>query len=578
MVALTCKEHYPDIFTPIPIHEDPESGPTAKRNRESKILYLAVRHLLQRDFGFDPDSSTTVDPANFPDGFGKRGRSTSAKVHEDQSFREKVFFTSVLGILRSRGYDDPSLGKLAVLKRVQRGDPVAVVRLDAALRELRAFPPDPAGDSNLDGRVASRDDVVFKEGDDTIIIAQPFIEALTDAVKRHNANRALFASVFEVLQNEGADYDEGGTTVISKTLRARQLAEVTGRLIDDRVSPDDPHIRRYVITALTQSLGGGIEGSASDFDVDLPDLDRGIAVEIEKNNVRAVAAIYFSAMLEEMRLYAVAEKIVDHFMIGMVPIGRGPAGDRLYRWIKTAPERFTEAERRGVYGRVLGLAHGAATDLVPNREFSDLWIRFLSPVSLLAREELSTEMRRVSQEQVLKAGRDLGVNLSLHGFGIAHPAAIEMQKLINQIREMLSAPDLLRAYGVNDIWQLVDRVNQMYLGGYVNGVRYRTMAQAGANIILWIADNAAKLASVAPAGGINFLDPRLVNNVERWLAVTGTPDASVERYTDPVDLRAQPTVPAFAPVNGSTPAAVSPVVRGALEQVGIESLPAIPQA
>jgi hypothetical protein len=576
MVASTCKEHYPDIYSPIPPGEDPEHGPTAKKNRESKVLYLAVRHLLRRDFGFDPDGSTTPRPEDFPEGFGKKGKSPGAKTYEDQAFKEKVFFASVMGILRAHGYDDPSLGKLAVLKRMNPVDHVAVVRLDPALKELRAFQP-AEGSMNGGNLVAGPNDIVFEEDGETILIVDRFIEAVTDAVKRHNANRGLFLRVFEVLQGEGRDFDEDGTTVVSMTLRTRQLAEVSGRLIDDRVAPSHPHLRRLVINALSQSLGGLIEGSASDFDIDLPDLDAGAAVDIVKNNVRAVAAIYFSAMLEEMRLYAVAEKVAEHFMIGMVPISRGPAGDRLYRWIKDAPERFTEIERRSVYGRVLGVAEGAATDLVPNREFTDLWIRFLSTVSLQAREELSTEMRRVSQEQVLKTGRDLAVNLSLHGYGIAHPAAVEMQSLIHQIREMLSAPELLMAYGVNDIWQLVDRINAMYLGGYVNGVRYRTMAQAGANIIIWLADNSAKLASVAPAGGLNFLQPQLVNNVERWLAVTGTPDASVEQYTDPVDLKSQPTVPGFAPTNGTSPLAASPIVREALEQAGVGALPAIPQ-
>jgi hypothetical protein len=72
------------------------------------------------------------------------------------------------------------------------------------------------------------------------------------------------------------------------------------------------------------------------------------------------------------------------------------------------------------------------------------------------------------------------------------------------------------------------------------------MARAGAEIILWLADHSTKLASVSPAGGLDFGDARLVNNVERWLAVTGTPDASVEQYTDPVDLQAQPTIHAGA--------------------------------
>jgi hypothetical protein len=578
-----CKEHYPDIFKPIPPGETP-GGPTDKQNQESKILYLAVRHLLRRLFNFDRDGSTTVKPEEFPEGFGKRHAGASPRPAREEE--EKVLVASAMGYLRAHGYDDPSLGKFRSVAAPENRLR-SVMLFDPQLRvgELAFTEADGNGQQELRERIGANDVVVSPDptnpnhedsGGETFLIVDRFITAFTDAVKYYFANRALHHAVFRVLQDEGKEMAADGT-VASMTLNTRQFAEVTSRLVDDRVPPGHPQLRRFVINALSQTLGGGVPGSSSDFDIDLPDLDAGTAVEIVRNNVRAVAAIYFSAMLEEMRLHAVMEKIGEHFTIGMVPISRGTASDRVYKWIKGAPDRFSEIERRGVYGRVLGLAQGAAADLVPNREFTDLWIRFLSTVSVLDRERRSSDMLRVSQEQALKAGRDLAVNISLHGYGIAHPAAIEMQGLVREIKDVLSEPALHTAYGVNDIWQLVDRVNVMYLGGYVNGVRYRTMARAGAEIILWLADHSTKLASVSPAGGLDFGDARLVNNVERWLAVTGTPDASVEQYTDPVDLQAQPTIPAFAPTNGHPLNGGAPALRETLETVGVGGLPSIPQ-
>jgi hypothetical protein len=321
-----------------------------------------------------------------------------------------------------------------------------------------------------------------------------------------------------------------------------------------------------------------VDGTASDIDIRDIDLEAGTAVDIVAANVLAVAGLYRAAMLEEMKLFAVADKVAEHFTIGMIPISRGPAGDRLFTWIREAPNRFSEMERRAIYGRVLGLAQGNAGNVLPNREFSDTWLRFLSIVSVLSREAQSNLPRATTAEQALKSGRDLAVNLSLHGYGVAHFAAVETQQLLQQVLDMLQQAEILSAYGTSDYLQLTDRISGMYLGGSVNTVRYRTMAQSGFNIMRWLADHAPQLASSSVAS-LDFGDPVLVANVERWLAVTGTPDASLEKYTDPVDLKTQPTIPAFAPISGiGMNGDRAAVVRNAMEQAGLGgALPAIPQ-
>jgi len=542
-----CTEHYPDIFTPVPASEKPGPDglkPTERENRRRKILYLAVRFLLRKDFSFDRDNSTTLRPQDFPSGFGKKGASPGARVYDDLLLDEKVLFASVYGILLSRNLSDPSLG------RASTGSP----------GPNDIFVPPAESDGEI------------------VLIVERFVEALTDAVKRFNSNRELFREVFRVLLDEGKKTSDAEET----TVQARLLAEVTGRLIEDRVSADNPQIRRFVVTALTQALSSRVDGTASDIDIQDIDLEAGTAVDIVAANVLAVAGLYRAAMLEEMKLFAVADKVAEHFTIGMIPISRGPAGDRLFTWIREAPNRFSEVERRAIYGRVLGLAQGNAANLLPNREFSDLWIRFLSIVSVFSREATTLMPRSATAEQALKSARDLAVNLSLHGFGVAHFAAVETQQLLQQVLDMLQQSEILAAYGTSDYLQLVDRLSGMYLGGSVNTVRYRTMAQAGFNIMRFLADHAPQLSSSnSVASATLFSDPVLVDNVERWLAVTGTPDASVQKYTDPVDLKSQPLIPAFAPMpsagmNGGGDRAA--VVRSALEQAGLGgSLPAIPQ-
>jgi hypothetical protein len=174
----------------------------------------------------------------------------------------------------------------------------------------------------------------------------------------------------------------------------------------------------------------------------------------------------------------------------------------------------------------------------------------------------------VSSEQVFKTARDLAVNLSLHGFGLAHFAAIELQTLIRSTKDTLSNIDVLSAYGVRDVWQLVERVSNMYLGGAVNGVRQRTMASAGAAIIQWLAAAAPNLVG---AFSNLFIDEVLISHVERWLAVTGTPDAAIEKYSEPVALQSQRTIPDFALPSGANGA--SDAIRDALARLNPSTTP-----
>ena len=509
-----CVEIYPDIYTPPGSPPDPD---IQKENTKRALLYAGVLTQLRELFAFD----TAGKVPSLPDQFKGNAIPKTDKAH----------FLAVYGVLFSRNLRDPSMGRLTSA---------------------------PAGPG----------DKVVTAGDGTAVhIAQRFIEALTDAEKRFNANKALFEAVFEVLAEAGADEDAN-----TQTVHSRHLAEVTGRLVDKGIDADHPQIRLLATNALSQVLGGEIDGTASDIDISIPDLDAGTAVEIITANVRAIAMIYFSAMLEELKYYAVADKVAEHFMIGMLPVSRGPAGDRIYSWIREAPTRFTEIERRSIYGRTLGLAQGAATDVLPNREFSDIWFRFLAGISMLNRDQKSRMTKKIDATQVLKAARDLAVNLSLHVYGIAHPAAIEMQKLIKQIKDMLTRSELLLAYGVNDDRQLVERVSGMYLGGSVNGVRYRTMAKTGADIILWLADHAQVLASETRRPTLDISEEKdLVANVEAWLAVTGTQDSSVEQYSEPVDIPTQSVIPTFAPTNGA-----SRIAKSVMDQVGLPNLQPVP--
>lgn len=388
---------------------------------------------------------------------------------------------------------------------------------------------------------------------------------------------------------DAVDRQVPGADESINALSARTIAQVVRRLVADRVTANDTWLASRLETAFNL-LTGSVEGAPpSALEIDLPDLEESVDIDIVKENLNAVQAIYFSYQLEEMRLYQVVERIVELFRQGLLPLGRGAVGDYLYKYYQKAAERITESERRDLYFRCFGAPGGNPNAGEPNRDFNELWLRFVSAVSSFARQLTVDRMLRttvpmaVSQEQVRKAGRDLGANLSRNGYGIAYFAATEMQKSILEFRDVLTDPDLRNVFGARDMWQVVENVNANYLGGSRNTHRFRTQSRAGAIIIRWIANHVQRLSN--SAGPVLMVDqivnPQLrvlqpdhkptleptdwdlVNACEQWLAVGGVQDASVEQYSQPIE----------SPMSGARPISGMPqVARDALDAVGI-SLP-----
>ena len=289
-------------------------------------------------------------------------------------------------------------------------------------------------------------------------------------------------------------------------------------------------------------------------------------VEIVATNLQAMQAIYFAAMLEEVKIFDVTEKLLEFFQLGMLPLGRDRAADLLNNYWKQSTTRMTQVERRNLYAQCFGLPGGDASQGQPNREFNDLWLRFVSMMSSYVRQFTvdnllrSTERMPVNAEQVREAGRDLAANLSLHGYGVAYFAAIELQTQLNDVISLLSDEEVKRCYAARDMWGVIDQVATLELGGAGNSVRYRTMATSGAIIIRWLADHADVLAQAGSAELIDLnqlrnalltacgteatpkpSDADLVDACERWLAVTGTQNQRIEEMARPIDVSSAPT-------------------------------------
>jgi hypothetical protein len=287
-----------------------------------------------------------------------------------------------------------------------------------------------------------------------------------------------------------------------------------------------------------------------------------VSGEVDSPSIRATELIYVAAMLEQAKMFQTVDRLVQLFQSGRLPIGRGQAAEKLYTYGKAAALRMSERERRAVYHRVLGI--GAEGGEISNRDFHDLWIRFLSAVASFARQSSAadasgaTDPSAVSQEEIRKAGQDLAANLSQHGYGMAYVEARELQKQIRDMMELLSDGEILSAYGARDMWQVIDQVASKEFGATKNGARYRSMSTSGATVIAWLATKSDELGrgSSRPALNVDEIQRRvtrgasvtaapsdydLLNAVEQWLAAAGSSDADVDVQSRPEQSGRGPT-------------------------------------
>jgi len=535
-------------------------------------LYAVVVYLLQERFAFrrsvDNESPVTFErPAinsGTPTKINVQPRPSTFPDKGDKLFTptEAVYVLAVHGRLLNAGMLDPSNGRAP-------GDPLrsGEEMLQMGNTELKA------------GKTSDPKDQLTQD----VRVVPAFISAFVDAVQAYHRNSELYQKVYTELVDIGITPDDTDSDDVSYTsVFAAQLAEVVDRLVDHGVTQHSPQLGVHIRQAVGQSVSGSVTGRASAIKVDLPSLDDGgSSAEILADNVSALAVLYFAAQLEDMQFFSTAETLAQMFESGRLPLTRGSGGDNIYEYIRTTHKRFNEVERRSMYARAFGFAQGGLEVEMPNRSFTDLWLRGLSAVSAFARQYhhgnlspvsgsrnmviVNSNNQSVHHMQVYKALRDLGLNLSLHGYGMAHFAAVELQETIRQTKRMLSHPQVMGAFGAHSYVQLIERVTAMTTGSQINPVRQRVLAEAGSQVMLWIGENAPVLASPTPPTADKFREEMLLSNVEKWLAVTGTTDAQVEQFSEPQVVRSQPTIPALS-LGGAGAA-----LKDALGSVGVNA-------
>jgi hypothetical protein len=181
--------------------------------------------------------------------------------------------------------------------------------------------------------------------------------------------------------------------------------------------------------------------------VTLPDLDDGTN-DVIPANVSALAAVYFAAALDDLKLFSVADKIAQLFQQGELP-GAADGGaihpEPVRKYLANPASFPTPAERR------------RAADAA--RAFADaLWARFAAALRTLVSERPSPEASRAAVaviRGVLRAASAAGKAWVRRAAAFARSTA--------EALAILSTPDIQRAFGASDLGGLL-RAMTKYVG------------------------------------------------------------------------------------------------------------------
>jgi hypothetical protein len=139
------------------------------------------------------------------------------------------------------------------------------------------------------------------------------------------------------------------------------------------------------------------------------------------------------------------------------------------------------------------LPGGTSDSVMPNREFADLWLRFVSSVAQYGRQGSTPDGAKLPVASVREAARDLATATS----------------------------------SSHDMWRVIEHIAIRELGGEPNTARHRSMAESGRAIVDWVARHDG--ASVGS-------DRDLLQAVEQWLAASGVSDTEVDALSKPHEM------------------------------------------
>jgi hypothetical protein len=258
-------------------------------------------------------------------------------------------------------------------------------------------------------------------------------------------------------------------------------------------------------TAFTDLIGLGAQGLQS-FDalgVSMPKSDFDEAVV--PTQLHAAADLYSLYQHERMKVFQVAGVLLKLFHEGRMRIQRGPGARALYLIEKHIPLRYKKRDRLNAYRRVFNYAPRNAPpagNAVVYRTFHRQYVAFVSAIAQYFRDMLIGQVIRGSQNieqrpfgsqaSIERLGTDLRWQLDRATYGNVVSLTLETTSFLNTVLEALETPDIKKAFDANTKWDVIEIVSTRHLGGTGQISQRAKMAEAGRQLLMYVADNPFK--------------------------------------------------------------------------------------
>ena len=218
------------------------------------------------------------------------------------------------------------------------------------------------------------------------------------------------------------------------------------------------------------------------------------------SQLHASAELYFIYQMERMKLFQVVDVLRRLFQLGQLRIQRGPGARGLYILEKWQPIRYARRDRMIAYRRAFN--YGAVpppAGAVVNRNFHFQFVAFMSAMSQYFRDYTIGQVIRgsgtiddrpfASLATIQRVGTDLRFQLDRASYGNILALTQEVGQYVQQILELLDAPDIKKSFDANTKWDVIETVSNRHLGGAAELSQRTKMAEAGRRVLQYIADN-----------------------------------------------------------------------------------------
>jgi hypothetical protein len=251
-----------------------------------------------------------------------------------------------------------------------------------------------------------------------------------------------------------------------------------------------------------------------------PDFDDSVV----PTQLHAAADLYYIYQHERMKVFQVAGVLVRLFHEGRMRIQRGPGARSIYLLEKYFPLRYKQRDRFLAYRRVFNYGPlPAPSRAVVYRTFHRQFLAFITAVAQYFRDLLVSEVIRGnldqrpfgSQATIERLGSDLRWQLDRATYGNVVALTLETNQYLKAVLDVLETPDVKKSFDANTKWDVVEEVSKRFLGGSAEIAQRSKMAEAGRQILRYVADNPFRtpdhklfMAEVQPLGTV----------AEQWVA------------------------------------------------------------